>query len=81
MVEIPEHLLARSRARRFGLGRTNADQAEARSALPYVLGKEWRGLRAVNSLSLIPPSDDTYTVRINDDNTFSVFKETSGGYS
>jgi hypothetical protein len=30
MTEIPEHLLARSRSRRFGLGRSNTDQSDRR---------------------------------------------------
>lgn len=36
-------------------------------------GREWRGLRAIDILSVIPPDfDNTYFVRINDDNTFTV---------
>jgi hypothetical protein len=40
--------------------------------LPRV-GQEWRGLRAEDSLSLIPPDPDkTYFVRVNQDGTFTV---------
>jgi hypothetical protein len=43
---------------------------ELRAALQ---GREWRGLRAVDILSVVPPDpDNTYFVRINDDGTFTV---------
>lgn len=45
-------------------------RAELRTATE---GREWRGLRAIDILSVIPPDfDNTYFVRINDDNTFTV---------
>lgn len=43
---------------------------ELREALS---GREWRGLRAVDILSIIPPDPhNTYFIRINDDGTFTV---------
>jgi hypothetical protein len=47
---------------------------ELRTALNRaVSGREWRGLRAIDILSVIPPDfENTYFVRINDDGTFTV---------
>lgn len=43
---------------------------ELREALK---GREWRGLRAVDMLSIVPPDpENTYFVRINNDGTFTV---------
>lgn len=50
------------------------ENRELRSALNVAVnGREWRGLHAVDILSVVPPDPhNTYFVRINDDGTFTV---------